>query len=334
MFKCLCGKQFKTWRSLNSHFSRICIKNFKLTYDGWYALYKSIFGDNVDSIIEEYKNEKICCADLESWSIKLITLLGLKRTHSQEKLTNRYKNKIETTLLIRYGVNNASKCEFVKQKKKQKIIETFGSLEKWKEIKQKELSLGLKNIKDNDSERWNEIRENIKKGVHEKYGVDNVAKVPEIAKKIRESTQKRMLALSFEERQNLTKNARLAIKRDLESNLEIKIQHILNDLKIPFEKHLNIGNRNYDIIIRPNIIIECQGDYWHANPSIYKETDILYNGYTAHEIWKKDEYKKELANKHGFFVIPLWESDINLKNEKELIYFIKQEIENVQSTII
>ena len=332
MFKCICGKEVEKWNVLCSHFSRVCIKQFDSTIDGWYTLYKSLYGKQVDFIIEEYKNENLCCADLDSWAVKMITLMGLKRTHSQEKQTDRYKNKVKSTLLSRYEVVNPSQCDFVKQKKIDTFTKKHGSYESWKTSQTRLMRSGLQDIKENDQERWNEIRERMKKGVRDKWGVDNVTQVPEIAQKIAESVKRRLSILPVEERQKMTENARSAIKRDLESSIEVRVQNVLNHLGISFEKHLNIGNRNYDIVIQPNIVIECQGDYWHANPKIYNETDVLYNSQTAKDIWDRDEYKRTLAIKHGFTVIPLWESDINSKSEENLINFVKEEIENVCST--
>ena len=146
------------------------------------------------------------------------------------------------------------------------------------------------------------------------------------------SQSARLQRFSLEERRQMTEKARSAIKRDLESSLEIKIQRALESLGEQYEKHIFIGNRNYDILIPPNIVIECQGDYWHANPKAYKETDILYAGMTAESIWKRDEYKDTLARKHGYTVIPLWESDIVSLSEIELQTLVKQEIDNVRSS--
>ena len=53
---------------------------------------------------------------------------------------------------------------------------------------------------------------------------------------------------------------------------------------------------------------------------------------TAKEIWKRDEFKDSLARKHGYIVIPLWESDVIGKTETELQALVKQEIDNVRSS--
>ena len=56
-------------------------------------------------------------------SIKIVTLLqlmGIKRTHSEEKKTKRYKEKYIKTIKERYGedVTNPSQLEHVQKRKK------------------------------------------------------------------------------------------------------------------------------------------------------------------------------------------------------------------------
>lgn len=58
-----------------------------------------------------------------------------------------------------------------------------------------------------------------------------------------------------------------------------------------------------------NIVVEYNGDYWHANPYRYKESDIVHHSISAKDIWKKDKEKEELYNKLGYKVIYIWEKD-------------------------
>lgn len=57
-------------------------------------------------------------------------------------------------------------------------------------------------------------------------------------------------------------------------------------------------------------IIEFNGDFWHANPSIYTENwkhKVLNT--TAKDLWKKDEYKHNLAKENGFDILIIWEKE-------------------------
>ena len=95
------------------------------------------------------------------------------------------------------------------------------------------------------------------------------------------------------------------------------------------EKYENINGRKYfgDILLNDyNIIIECNGDYWHCNPKIYDET--YFNEKvrkTAKEIWMYDKIKEDNFKSIGYIVIILWEYDWN--NEIEFFNNLKEKIE-------
>lgn len=62
-----------------------------------------------------------------------------------------------------------------------------------------------------------------------------------------------------------------------------------------------------------NLIVEYNGDYWHANPSIYKDTSKIFNfpkkKMTIFDIWNKDSNKKMMAENHGYNFKIIWETD-------------------------
>lgn len=78
----------------------------------------------------------------------------------------------------------------------------------------------------------------------------------------------------------------------------------------------------YDLVLTnpTKLLIEFNGDFWHANPKRYKSTDILnfpkQVGKTAEELWDKDAKKMSDAEKCGFVVKTVWESDFNDAPEK------------------
>ena len=121
--------------------------------------------------------------------------------------------------------------------------------------------------------------------------------------------------IPFDERygREYSKQIRTKIKKAREkqifpikdSSIEIKIQNFLKELKIEFFTHQRINIKHSyqcDILIPSmNLVIECDGMYWHKYPT-GKEIDHIRT--------------KELISK-GFKVLRLWEFEIkNMKLNK------------------
>ena len=72
------------------------------------------------------------------------------------------------------------------------------------------------------------------------------------------------------------------------------------------------------------LAIEYNGNYWHANPKYYSESDrinIKGTEYLVSDIWKRDQQKLEFCNNKSITLITIWEDDwINNKNKtKKLV---------------
>lgn len=111
------------------------------------------------------------------------------------------------------------------------------------------------------------------------------------------------------------------------SKLESRIEKILIKNRIPYlaQFYIKIKEKRkgklYDFLILDKIILEIQGDYWHANPDLYDEHDnihYIYGTITAKDIWERDKEKEKIAIKKGYLVFYLWEKDIKNMNDKEL----------------
>ncbi|MFS0822779.1 DUF559 domain-containing protein [Bacillus sp. 1P02SD] len=106
---------------------------------------------------------------------------------------------------------------------------------------------------------------------------------------------------------------RLATLKQMENqtfqktSIEKKLEQLLKDLKINYKYSFVLEKRQYDFLLpNLNLIIECDGDYWHANPKYYpipldwqKERIII------------DQEKDQIAMKNGYCIIRFWEDDIN-----------------------
>lgn len=63
------------------------------------------------------------------------------------------------------------------------------------------------------------------------------------------------------------------------------------------------------------VIIEVQGDYWHANPSIYDEDECTDKQILARQ---KDDIKRSYYESLGYTVIWVWELEIKNESQKVL----------------
>jgi very-short-patch-repair endonuclease len=90
------------------------------------------------------------------------------------------------------------------------------------------------------------------------------------------------------------------------------------------ERYYPISNMFVDFYIpSKNIVIECQGNFWHMNPNKYSATD--YNKSTkrtAQEQWEKDKRRRLFMESRGYKVVELWESEINKGDYKKLDIYI------------
>lgn len=122
------------------------------------------------------------------------------------------------------------------------------------------------------------------------------------------------------------------LERELRASLELK----LINRKIE-KKTLKIKNRWFypDIIIDKNIIIEFYGKYWHADPKIFNENDIVHHSITAKNIWESDKKRIDILKNNGYIIYIVWQSDYELDKSACLEKLIKEisENQNITSTI-
>jgi very-short-patch-repair endonuclease len=122
---------------------------------------------------------------------------------------------------------------------------------------------------------------------------------------------------------------KLTIKR-LENNefpfFDTEIEKImakeLFKRKIPFVKQFKIANKFVCDLAIPylKIIIECDGDYWHANPKIYNKNKLTLN---QKKNLQRDKFKDKFLKKKGWIMLRFFESDIKNSLDK-CIYKIEK----------
>lgn len=97
---------------------------------------------------------------------------------------------------------------------------------------------------------------------------------------------------------------------------EREFKKLLKELKVNFEMQKVVGSKIFDFYLPDyNILVEIDGDYYHANPDIIKEENI--NRMQAKNI-KNDKFKDALAFGLNYGLERVWENDLktNYSNVK------------------
>lgn len=99
------------------------------------------------------------------------------------------------------------------------------------------------------------------------------------------------------------------------SKVEEKFIELLKESFPELQTQFPIPNTNYCVdayLPSKNLVIEFQGNYWHANPNMYAPNDkfSLKDGETfAKDIWKRDKLRLKKIQEQGFLVVFVWEKD-------------------------
>lgn len=274
--------------------------------------------EDLKIIIKDYI-DGFCIQDIkDKYNINIknyVKALNINRSNSESKKTKNYINKYEKTCLKNYNVKNPSQSNDIKKKKKETFIKNQGYENNFcnKEI----LDKALKNID------YDKVKKTTHINLQNKYGkhITNIAQVPEVRRKSSKSQKERFSKLTLDEKRKLTEIARSYITYT--SKLELKIQEILNLLNIEYYCNVFLYRYNWDIVFKNKVILEINGDFWHANPNMYKANDILLGDKKAKDIWDKDKRKKNKAEANGYKVYYLWENEINNMSDEQIIKFLK-----------
>lgn len=115
------------------------------------------------------------------------------------------------------------------------------------------------------------------------------------------------------------------------TKLELLVQDSLRLCGYDFVTQLVVPRYYCDIFVpKLNLIIEVNGDYWHANPEKYSENDIIGHKHVcASDIWKRDEKKILDLRAMGYNVAVIWESELKKLTHINLVEDIVRRYEKL-----
>lgn len=242
------------------------------------------------------------------------------RTIQESKLLEKTQNKFKKTCIDKYGVNNPSKSAKIKKKKEKTFLKNYGVDNLWKD---------------------DDFKKNLNNFYIQKYGISRSEFLSNAGRNTwkNKSPTEKMEWLDKSIRSETSLQKLFSPRKGyITSSLETKIASILDLLNYNYERQFPIYfqrddkkcRKHYDFFIKElNLIIEVNGDYWHANPSIYTANDLLHYRFakiTAKDIWERDRIKQKLALDNKYKLLIIWEKDINKKSEKQLIKFLKKKL--------
>lgn len=263
-----------------------------------------------------------------------------KRSLSESKKTARTKQKIKENL----GVENISQLKSVQDKRKKTCLDKYGVDNIWKApeyfskyCQDKDYSNNyLKNLSkeeriENGKKAWGNKSEENKKifsQFHSKRMLLRWGKLTKEERKLSNLHLKKWYdSLSEDEKEKIIKERHSRLNKRV-SKLETKVFKITLELGFKSISQYEIEGLKYDIFIPElNLVIEINGDYWHANPKYFQSEDFLNMNSklkTAQELWDRDRIKLDKAINKGYKTIVIWEDEIN--SQENLIEYIKLKI--------
>lgn len=285
---------------------------------------KRVYGIHIknhhtEKTIEDYKKEfpkevLTCLKDKESTSKN--SGLHMKEEH--------YRQMAKEKVLGEKNPNHKSKTSIEERQRKSPFSQSFVSYDKIKDKKQAVKDFAKVALADRLTETQIEYW-------LEKFGGDKI-KAKESYKERQQTFSLEKCVIKYGEEIGLTKwkdrqnqwvkslHNNFKLEGDGRSPQSIWAKNIIKvccrhlSVEIPIkEKWISSKNNDircsYDFTYNKKII-EFNGDFWHANPKLFKADEIMpMLNITAHEKWALDEKKIQLAKLHGYEVLVIWESD-------------------------
>jgi len=143
----------------------------------------------------------------------------------------------------------------------------------------------------------------------ERYGTTHNWKDDECRKKINNTCIERYgLSMTEIAHKGLFKKSKTKIEKIIGDFLDEKSIKYKPQFRIYYKLDGKLRYKIYDfMLIDKNIIIEADGDYWHANPNIFNINELNKTQMLNIE---NDIFKDELSKSNNFNILRFWETNI------------------------
>jgi very-short-patch-repair endonuclease len=293
MFKCpRCASEFGSYNNLSRHTA----KNYSLKGEALYREYHKI-----TKII----TCKCGCGTPTKWRVD----------RGYGEYVNGHNSRGATNPMFGKSHSDTAKNN-ISNKRKEKFAN--GEYQIWQHKTGEKYQLAKQKIadavrKENNPERARKISQSLK----------GIPKSKEHSRKSRIGIKKAWENPELRERQRINiLNRFLSKKKNNPSRLEMTFEKLLLGNGIKYQTQFNLSHRLYDFKLEnSNILIEVDGDFYHANPKKYP-TPICK---TQEDVIKNDNKKNQIALRSGYRLLRFWESDI-LNNPQQVITELLTEI--------
>lgn len=261
---------------------------------------------------------------LKEYNLPIRSKIECKKTERHKRIAKESRNRPETiqkmreTSIKRFGVPYAIQNKQVQKKAQNTFLEKYGEISPMK----------CKKIQDKCKETW-----------LKNYGVDNPFKSKVVQKKFNETCQRKYHSNwpfgNSEIQKKATASNRFLnfgyskISIELFDELSKRFSAISNSFKYALhgdEECICSEYANFFLDFSYNqddvkFDIEFNGDYFHANPQIYKSSDILKiegKEKIVQDIWNYDTFRNDFIQKSGYKLLIVWERDF-INNKENVI---------------
>lgn len=327
MFECkYCKKSFSSLRGLQTHQGQYCdlAKHAKEKRKKYFCLFCKSGFETYNQLHGHKGQCRKWQGHIESVREKILTYDFLyneliAKNESANHIAKELKSEtIDVKAILRYAKNFGIKTKSVAES-----AQSPKTRDRFKETCQNKY--GADNCLSKNTTAYKKRNKTVKT----KYGVDNVFQLEDVKQKSKNTLFERYgvynpIDLPFRKNNNGRKSKEHKIVEELLEQQGIKFESEVNS---KFRKYNEEMKRHYspipDIFIEDKkIIIEINGDYWHANPTKYKPGDMIkrFKGFiSAKEIWDKDLIRKRHLESFDNRVIYIWTSQIKRKEHKEIL---------------